>query len=324
LKNLEDSGLKNMDKTKSSKRSSLTSLSGSKNILAGKFGDAFKRFESHVSGSAPSIARTPSPLKEQERGDLTPIAGSEATDGRSDDGRDHENGERMTLEMRREMERQKLEEEERRVEAAQKEYRRRMADGGSKAGPVPLPKSLGGVPRAISIQNRVQSLLSDDQQTSPVQRTAQGYGKYSDAATAASKTEKPLPDVPRKPLMVSKTRVETMPLDKRPVAPGRQGTGSSSAPPTLPTKPGNRPAAPKKPMHLNSLQTGSRPQSPAKPSHLTTERIMAADLPGQPVLDMSSRERDDYIEDFSKRFPSLNSMEIGDEDFVRGQGGVRR
>jgi AP2-associated kinase len=320
LKNMEDS--KHSDKSKPIKRSSLTSLSGSKNMLAGKFGDAFKRFESHIpgahqsSGSVSAPARTPSPRKERERGDLTPIAGSEATDGRSDDGRDHENGEHMTLEQRREMERQKLEEEERRVEAAQQEYRRRVAESGSK-GPMPLPKSIGGVPRAISIQNRVQSLLSDDQQAPSVQRTAQGYGKYSDAAHAASKPEKPLPDVPRKPLMVSKTRIETAPLDRRPAAPARQGTGTSSAPPAIPPKPTGRPAAPKKPIHLNSLPTGSRPESPAKQGQPTRERIMAADLPGQPVLEMSGQERDDYIEDFSKRFPSLSAMDMVDGDVRR-------
>jgi AP2-associated kinase len=276
------------------------------------------------SGLAPNAARTPSPQRDRERRDLTPIAGSEATDGRSDDGRDYENNEHMSLEMRREMERQKLEEEERRVEAAQMEYRRRMADGGSGAGPAPLPKSVGGVPRAVSIQNRVQSLLSEDQKATPIQRTAQGYGKYSDAATAASKPEKPAPEVPRKPLMVSKTRVDSMPLDKRPATPGRVGTGTSSAPSNiLPSKPtGGRPAAPKKPVHLNSLPTGSRPESPAKQA--PPERLIAADLPGQPVLEMSGHERDNYLEDFSKRFPSLNSIEMVERDIGGGQGGGRR
>src|SRR5208282_4659573 len=60
---------------KQAKRSSLPSLSGTKNLLAGKFGDAFKRFESNT--SAP---RTPS-LEDLDRQELTPIAGSEATDG---------------------------------------------------------------------------------------------------------------------------------------------------------------------------------------------------------------------------------------------------
>ncbi|KEY70037.1 hypothetical protein S7711_04052 [Stachybotrys chartarum IBT 7711] len=315
----EDLESRGQDKGKSSKRSSLTSLSGTKNILAGKFGDAFKRFETHGSSANQGVARTPSPLKELDRRDLTPIAGSEATDDRTDDGHDQDDEKDLSPEMRREMERRKLLDEERRVEAAQAEYRRRMADGGPNTGAMPLPKSIGGVPRAVSIQNRVQNLLSEDARPPSVQRMAQGYGKYSDAATAASKVEKPAPEIPRKPLTVAKTRAGP-PLPGRgpAAASGSQLTGTASAPPTLPPKPVGKPAAPRKPVHLNSLPTGNSLNSPAKQSQtIVSERLVAADLPGQPILEMSAQQRDDYIEDFSKRFPSLGSIEMVEREIGR-------
>jgi AP2-associated kinase len=116
-----------------SKRSSLPSLSGTKNLLAGRFGDAFKRFEHN----APPVPRTPSPLHDLERRDLTPIAGSEATDGRSDDGRlDDADTVDLPPEQRRELERRRLSAEEKRVANAAAEYRKRVAERGS----VPPPR----------------------------------------------------------------------------------------------------------------------------------------------------------------------------------------
>lgn len=279
------------NKDRSIKRSSMGSISGGKNMLASKFGDAFKRFEA----GQPSGGRTPSPLKENDRQDLTPIAGSVATEGRSDDGQVHDDLVSMTPEMRREMERRQLEEEEQRVEAAQAAYRNRVATGGASAGG---PKNTIAPSRANTIQNRVQNLL-DEQKVSHVKKTASGYGKYSDQASAASKPEKPLPELPRKPITTSKPPVKT----------SNPGVGTASAPPTLPpNKP--KPAAPKKPVHLNSLPTGQR--SPAKANQpQTTEQLIAVDLPGQPVLDMSAREKDSYLEEFSQRFPSLSAMEGG-------------
>ncbi|KAJ4110359.1 Ark- serine/threonine protein kinase [Fusarium oxysporum] len=305
LRSLEDS-----ERTKSSKRSSLTSLSGNKNILAGKFGDAFKRFE----GSSPNNGRIPSPERGMARRDLTPIAGSEATDGRSDDGHFHDDEDRMTPEMRREMERLKLQEEEQRVEAAQAEYRKRVA-AGQRGPPVP-PKSIGGVSRAVSIQNRVQSLLNEDQKPSNIQRTAQGYGKYTDVPETGNKPEKSLPGVPKKPLMVAKTRVDS------PQARGPSST--SSAPPALTSKPPAKPPAPKKPVHLNSLPTGQRPSSPQKPTRAQTSTEELIEFPGQQMVDMTAKEKDDYLQDFSKRFPSLGSIEMVEREIGGQNGGSSR
>lgn len=302
--------------SKHMKKSSLGSLAGTKNIFAGKFGDAFKRFES--SNSHPPN-RTPSPLKDMDRHNLTPIAGSEATDGRSEDGRLLGDQEELTPERRRELEAQALAEEERRVEAAAAEYRQRMAarDAG---GSGPLPKSIGGVSRAVSIQNRVQNLLDESQKSSPVHKTAEGYGRFSDAATAASRVDKQLPEIPRKPIGVSTGRgppakpvtssVDAIARTKHASIMPASLSSDSGPRPALPPKP----SAPPKPTHLNSIPTGGRRSPPKQqrplPPRASIEQLVGVGLPGRPSLDMTAQEKEDYVRDFRKRYPSLGSVEM--------------
>lgn len=302
LRSMEETDNKKKDKTSKhhSKRSSLTSLSGTKNILATKFGDAFKRFEG---GGNSQPARTPSPYKDTDREGLTPIAGSEATDSKSDDGRLLGDQEDLTPEQRRDAEMQALAEEERRVEAAAAEYRQRMAlretTGGSATAP---PRSIGGVSRAQSIQNRVQNLLQESQKPPSAPKTAEGYGRFSDAAAAVNRPEKALPDLPRKPVGMT----------GNPAA--KQVTGKPSAPP--------------KPTHLNKIPTGgrrspSKPQrssAPPMPNHTGTEQLVGVGIPGRPTLDMTQQEKEDYVQDFSKRFPSLSAIEMVERDVGAADG----
>ncbi|ROV99084.1 hypothetical protein VMCG_06642 [Cytospora schulzeri] len=200
---------------------------GKKSIFAGKFGDAFKRFESSQPGGAPE-ARTPSPFRALDRNELTPIAGSEATDGRSDDGQALGDVDEITPEMRREIEQRQLEEEEKRVAAAQAEYRARVAQRGEGGKPTPPPVS--GSSRAISIQSKVQSLLDENARSATnVKRTAEGYGQYTEPAAGSAQS-----------------------VDSRP----------------------------------------------------------------EPALDMTAQEKDDYLRDFSKRFPSLTSIEMVERDLA--------
>ncbi|KAK0736968.1 hypothetical protein B0T21DRAFT_401089 [Apiosordaria backusii] len=324
LRSLEEPEPAKKDKShKHMKRGSLSSLgAGAKNILAGKFGDAFKRFEGGNSSGNPPV-RTPSPLKDLDRHDvLTPITGSVATGGHSDDDYDQDE---MTPEMRREQEAQMLAQEEARVAAAQAEYRQRVAQRGTAgAGPVPPPKTSGavaGASRAQAIQNKVQSLLDESSRSSTnVSRTAQGYGQYTDSpasfaagrpTTASGEDNKPY--VPRKPASIT---------DKRPP------TSSGGGP---------KPAAPPKPVHLNKNSTGqaiNRPPSPVKKlatrtgtsgtsgaagggGGISQEALLAVDLPGgggAALLKMTAGEKEDYIRDFQKRFPALGAIEMVERD----------
>lgn len=318
LRSMEESNAKKDRSSWHIKKASVSSTSsGSKNIFAGKFGDAFKRFEQQ-----PASRRTPSPQKELDRRELTPIAGSEATDGRSDDGRAHDVDD-MSPERRREMERLQLEEEERRVEAAQAEYRqRKAAQGQSGKGPVPPPKPAGGSSRAISIQNRMQSLL-DESQKGSVTRTAQGYGVYSDAAHASSRVEKQLPDIPRKP-------IATMPPPQshdQEIVVNKLRHPSTEPLPSGRGAMGAKPPAPRKPVHLNNIPTGgsSAPQLLQSASSPSGRQVTELGLSNESVASMTSKEKDDYLSDFSKRFPSLSAIEMVETDIdVDSSSGSRR
>lgn len=378
LRSLEDSDSKKRDRgSKHLKRGSLSSLSaGTKSILAGKFGEAFKKFEGNASGPPPP--RTPSPLKDMERRDLTPIAGSEAVDGRSDDGQG-DDWEDMTPEMRREQEARMLAQEEARVAAAQAEYRQLVGQRGT-GGPTPLPKSIGGVSRAVSIQNKVQSLLDESTRSSAtVTRTAQGYGHYSDAAHSGAAGARPAandgrPSVPKKPSGAAAAAAAAQ------LTGGQRATAASSANSSIePSAAGRttastvagRPMAPPKPTHLNtnpatattttasssnplhppSAGQGGRTGSPPKtvplmpntsgrtvplpnvrnsgsgatstttaPPAASTEALLAVDLPGgqgAALLAMTAAEKDDYIRDFQKRFPSLGAIEMVERDLAK-------
>ncbi|KAI9823083.1 MAG: hypothetical protein M1826_000287 [Phylliscum demangeonii] len=156
--------------SKHMKRASLPSisLSSTKSLLAGKFGDAFRRFEQTNSSSS---GRNVSPPRFDRRRlrDLSPIAVSEAT---SDQSRDAllTAADELSPERKRDLERQVLEHEEQRVEAAGVEYRKRlagrtrgaMADSGGRDRDPDRDK-------AASIQKKVKALL--DEKTVVMPRT---------------------------------------------------------------------------------------------------------------------------------------------------------
>jgi AP2-associated kinase len=317
LRTMEDNDSAKKDKRRSSgadkkgKRSSLPSmsLSGTKNLFAGKFGDAFKRFEH--SANTPPGPRTPSPLLDLDRRDLTPIAGSEATDGRSDDGNVLEDMDNLAPEQRREIERRRLSMEEKRVANAAAEYRKRLADRGSG----PAPRSIGGVSRAASIQHKVKSLLDENAQASPVKKTAEGYGRFTQSPVESTprqfdqQSANPYikPTVARKPIMPGVIHPRSVPPQNEIDYSKPRAQLPVSSPATVSKTGGPRPSAPPKPMHLNSINTGPRSNemqnSPPKPSSLPSRPLQARP-------DMSAQEKEDYIADFSKRFPSLSGIEM--------------
>ncbi|KAF2125814.1 hypothetical protein P153DRAFT_389267 [Dothidotthia symphoricarpi CBS 119687] len=312
----DDTGQKNKhhrssSQSKQSKRNSIVSLTtNTRNIVKGRFGDAFRRFETNNSSRTPENERDQPPFSEPEDSrenttSLTPIAGSEVTGGLSDDDRSAINEtQELSPEVRRELERRRLSEEERRVEAAAAEYKQRVT---SQSQGQAQPKA--GPSKASTIQNRVKNLLGETSKPPPVSRTAEGYGKYTD-------TGKPLPPRPqeqpsarqaptvaRKPVSVAAGPAQQPMPDLQYTKPTRPPAPSTSAPPTISIRlpSGPAPRAPPKPKALRTgglgEVSGSANPSPTKPS----PGVMGSDVGAGSEWD---------VETFSKRYPSLSGLEM--------------
>jgi AP2-associated kinase len=269
------------------KRTSIPSisLSGTKSMLAGKFGEAFRRFE--TSGSASSDkSQEDFESRQNLNAPLSPIVGSEATgtSGQSDD--EHETQE-LSPEVRRELERRRLSQEEERVAAAGAEYKRRL-HAGNKAM---LPN------KASSIQNRVKTLLNDTKSSANVLRTAEGYGKYTDDAKTPTTT------VNRKP------------------APYSDPSKAASVPPPLMQKP--IVLVQQLPQVVN--RTGPRPSIAPKPLALRTGASNTPDT-GSPIRVTAANGQEvdeDWESKFSKRYPSLSGIEMVETEIKPGMARSR-
>ncbi|KAI9803648.1 MAG: hypothetical protein M1833_000560 [Piccolia ochrophora] len=309
----EDDGVKRKEKRSSSgskpKRSSMPSisLSNTKTLLAGRFGDAFRRFEG---GNAETAARTPSPMDEQASSTLTPIAGSVATGERSDD--DTEEIE-MAPEVKRELERHRLVQEEQRVEAAAAEYRKKLADRDSTDG---RPRSAGAA-RAASIQHKVKSLLHENTEPVPSQG-ARPYGSVTE----------PIPGERAQPSDSHHTH--------RPFAQAStSGPSQPHTPRTIGDRPSGRALISRKPVvqegsSTPSQQTAPRPSAPPKPTKLRTGGKIdgrsgsppkPASLAGQPLRPRlgASPTVDDWEANFTKRYPSLSKLEMVETEIDKTQ-----
>ncbi|KAL9101789.1 MAG: hypothetical protein Q9163_002985 [Psora crenata] len=313
--------------SKHTKRASMpsVSLSGTKQLLAGRFGEAFRKFETNNGPerreSSPSPTRGPSYL--------TPIAGSEATDGRSDDGNVLEESEELPPEVRRELERRRLSEEERRVADGAAAYRQYLAEGGdTRTGPNS---------KAATIQSKVKSLLDESARASPSPtKIASGYGRFTDRqaspdlqaqlkshdlptrtssrqAPAASDAISPYslnvavsPDVqPHKPSSLTSTsqphRMSAPPSDN-----------NLSRPPYTSLDIRKTAGPPKPQPKPHALRTGDRPsQPPTKPPPLAAPKLLAQKQPFQPTTTYTTHSpRDDWETNFSKRYPDLSGLEM--------------
>lgn len=265
------------------KRASLPSIVpnmvGTTKLLAGKFGDAFKMFESN-SDANHHRQRSDSPSRDPIN-ILTPIAGSEATD-LSDDRVPWDDMEDHSPEMRREIEKRKLEAEERRVAQAAAEYRHRLAArGGGSAGN-------SGVGRSATIQNRVKSLLNENSR--PAQKTATGYGHYTETPAPPSlhvdDRQAPIP----RPIPAQTTNG----IERHGVPEVIASAPASSTDLSRVDSRGQRPAAPPKPKVLRT--TGGA----GEPSVATAQEVNASSTP----LD------EDWEANFSRRYPSLAGIEM--------------
>lgn len=311
------------------KRASMPSisLSGTKSLLAGRFGDAFRRFETNPGGPG-QRGRSPSPKRGES--DLTPIAGSEATDGRSDDGYGLEETEPISPEIRRELERRRLSQEEKRVSDAGTAYRQKFTEKIDDDRAVPSEGLVSS--RAASIRSKVKTLLDENGRVSPSKHD-RDIGRFASQpplpkppaqADSSSRpvsrqqpiSRKPLnnapPQPPMKPSPVLPVPDQTLPSHKP------HPTSTSSAPPTI-ERPFPRPNAPPKP---HALRTGNSREEPppAKPAALAGKTL------SQPMPNMTTptAASQDWETNFSKRYPALSSLEMVETEIDSNGVGGRR
>ncbi|KAF9886923.1 hypothetical protein FE257_010664 [Aspergillus nanangensis] len=285
--------------SKHNKRSSLStlSLSGTKNLFGGRFGEAFRRFE-HTNQES----KVQSPAAEDHSKQMPSVVAMEYTETPAEFTDDETDD--ISPEMRRELERRRLSQEEKRVANAAAEYRRHVAERGE-----------GGYSsRSNAIQNRVQSLLEESQKPPPPPKTATGYGRFTEESQPALQAKQP--DPPRatpNPRLNTRSagpsyppqhgQASSSPVKDRwetiPTGLPRQETAASSAyAPTQTQRTGGRPpAAPPKP---KSLRAGGAPELPRGISHERTPTVQATPTtPG-----------DDWEATFSRRYPSLSGLEM--------------
>lgn len=282
--------------SKHTKRSSLStlSLSGTKTLFASRFGDAFRRFE----GGHEHKPQSPAP-EEIPKQSLT-VTASEVTE--PPDESDGENGEDISPEMRRELERRRLSQEEKRVANAAVEYRRRVAErgeGGSRSGP--------DGNRSAAIQNRVQNLLGESNKATP-EKTATGYGRYTEDSNPLALQAKP-----------SELRPDSqgsgsgyMSRTQGPVSGAY--TGGTTAPvvkETMSTIPKLSTATTG---YSATARMGPRPVAPPKPKSL---RVGDAEPPSAGSFERSptvtktpTSPSEDWETSFSRRYPSLSGLEM--------------
>lgn len=338
--------------SKHTKRSSLPSisLSGTKSLLAGRFGDAFRRFE----GGSPG-PRGPSPSRTDR--DLAPIVGSEQTDSRSDDGYSAlEEMEAISPEVRRELERRRLSQEEKRVANAGVAYRQMLAkstDDSIRGVDVP-PSEVGQQQvinsRAASIQSKVKTLLDENgmasptkpdekfprfpspQQQSKPQMNQAGLGlsprprqQFSPVShrkpPVSNKRNGVISQSPPPPPTLTKPILDTIPTQHKSRPPS--SSSSSALPSTFPT----RPNAPLKPHALRTIGTsrGEFDPSPSpspsnfhKPTPIGSNK---SQYPSSTIPDMAPTTSatsaaaaavsdEDWEINFSKRYPALSGLEM--------------
>ncbi|KXT14729.1 hypothetical protein AC579_6369 [Pseudocercospora musae] len=298
-----------------------------------KFGNAFKRFEHNDSKRTQGFA-TP---ETHDTGDgtqmLSPITGSEATPSRhSDMNSEIDETEDLPPDVKRELERQKLAAEEKRVAAAAEEYRTKVANQGPGNA---MPS------RASTIQKRVQSLLDEGRQSPQPRRTAEGYGRYTEPSDGEQRQtplqQLPMPSGTRPPIIAPKPAINPNstgnPYMKTRQVPSDSHPASAPPPPTISATESaplqrvlSRPSAPPKP---TVLRTGTGPRASVKPPHDPVKAVqpeqtgrlaalLAKDLEGVPdysaasgfpqsqaqnnLMEFSPTSPED-LESFSKRVP---------------------
>lgn len=274
--------------SKHSKRSSLShlSLSNTKTLFASRFGDAFRRFEGGQNDQKPQ-----SPATEEIPKQSLTVTASEVTE--PPDEVDNEEGDGdISPEMRRELERRRLSQEEKRVASAAEEYRRRVAEKGG--GPRPRPDG-----RSATIQNKVQSLIGESNKSAP-QKTATGYGRFTEPSNPPALQAKP-----------SELRSEPLTTNSVPVYGSYTGGGPSPVVKETPI-PKLSTASTEYAPAQRAQRTGPRPAAPPKPKALRVDSdLMQSGQDRSPtVAKTPTSPSEDWETSFSRRYPSLSGLEM--------------
>lgn len=288
---------------KHAKRASMPSISlhGTKTLLAGKFGEAFRRFEGgNQNLSVSESQRTPSPGNGSDRFSIS-VSGN-GLSGAAETEMQHVKAnvdvnvvEEDTPEARREMEARLLAQEEERVAAAAAKYKAEVASRsrGGAPGETSYRPSSGSIGKSSSIQNKVKALLSENR--APTPRTAEGYGQYTDKVVHSPQLDV---KVPQPPL--------------------RQSTLAAASP----TLTGRPPNPPPKPQKLRTLVAESEPSgrpTTANAAHESSER--PKQMPSNDV-DVDSPligDPEEWQRNFALRYPSLNGLEMVETVVGRGK-----
>lgn len=292
---------------KHAKRGSLSSLSlsGSKTLFAGRFGEAFRRFEStnQEKASPPTAEEYPQHHKALTNdSDALDSPPNEGLSSYEDDVLEDVDRDDISPEMRRELERRRLSLEEKRVANAAAEYRRRVAEGDGSSQH-----------RSRAILNRVQTFIGESNKSHVAPKTASGYGKYTDgnalqAKQGGSDNKLPSPNtvpISRTPGPIYGAREgTTAPPDRRegasaPAGLPQSATSNSAGYPAA--RPSSRPTAPPKP---KNLRVGGQDSSRPSTSQDHTPSVQATP---------TSPGGEDWEANFSRRFPSLSGLEMETE-----------
>lgn len=314
--------------SKHSKRGSLStlSLSGTKTLFASRFGDAFRRFEVGNESKPQSPASEDSPKQS-----LTVTAAEvveptdEGTYVDSSNNNSYNNYDNMneeddiSPEMRRELERRRLSQEEKRVANAAVEYRRRVAEkgeGGSRS-------VTDGSGRSNAIQNKVQSLMEENNRSLP-QKTAHGYGRFTEESKPATSPAPPA-------LQAKPSELRTTELPERPGSgytssrnqgpvygayTGGRGGDSGSLGASMVSKSSTGYTAPTTATATATAQrTGQRPPvAPPKPKNLRVDPAPtepSARPDRSPIITKTpTSPNEDWESNFSRRYPSLSGLEM--------------
>ncbi|KAF8470537.1 hypothetical protein BDZ91DRAFT_840709 [Kalaharituber pfeilii] len=307
------------------KRASMPSISlaNTKTLLAGKFGEAFRRFESN--SAMHEHHRSSSPGNDKY---LAPISGSGPASEVSDEPLESAGIEDLSPEAKRELEKRTLIQEEERVAAAAAKYKREIANRAPGEGPRQSSAS-----RASTIQNKVKALLNENR--APAPRTAEGYGQHTDelhyqsqhsqvdkraAQSSIAKPEKiprtaPYSNYDREIGKGSTGRALeelSLPMLKPRATTSSLATDISSAKLYSPTSSPTRPPLPPKPQKLRDLVPEISGMTIKDKVEERKWKKTKPELDGNGELQDIGlvEDPDEWQRNFAQRYPSLSGLEM--------------